>query len=145
MIFPNEFLSEVIPHCDERIATAQSKLDSCNKLLLFLAGIHEQDEDNTVFKMEANKVFHKIKQLKNNIQLVKVEKVIYQALGKNNNGALFPKLLQKYSDLMADSYELSGNMVKLNAVEEQEHLVYCAKSLKQRDYIERLCLYGERR
>jgi hypothetical protein len=24
-------------------------------------------------------------------------------------------------------------------------LVYCAKSLKQRDYIERLCLYGERR
>jgi len=86
-----------------------------------------------------------MKNYENNIQLIKVERLIYQALAKSGNGAIFPKLFQKYSDLMGISYDISGNMVRLDGVEEQEYLEYCASSLKQREYIQKLCLYGERK
>jgi hypothetical protein len=96
------------------------------------------------FKME-DKNAEKMKNYENNIQLIKVEKLIYQALTKSGNGAIFPKLFQKYSDLMGISYDISGNMVRLDGVEEQEYLEYCASSLKQRDYIKKVCFYGETR
>ena len=87
----------------------------------------------------------KIQNYENNIKLVQTEKLIYNALLKRNNNALFPKLLAKYDELMGVSYDLSGNMVLTGLNAEGDHLEYCSQSLAQREYIRKLCLYGERR
>jgi hypothetical protein len=143
MSFPTEQISMCIASCDERIASIQSNLDSLNLYnnVLDLAAMYETDK--AVFKLDA-KNDNIMKNYKNSIQLVKVEKLIYQSLSKSGNGVIFQKLFQKYSDLMADSYDISGNMVLLGG-QEQEHLEYCSSSLKQREYIEKLCLFGSRR
>lgn len=140
-------ISMFIANCDERIASIQSKLDSWNvygKILGIASTLYEKEEEKNIFKIE-DKNAEKIKNYENNIQLVKVEKMIYQTLGKGANGVIFQKLFQKYSDLMANSYDISGNMVLLGAEEEHAHLEYCTSSLKQREYIQKVCLYGENR
>jgi hypothetical protein len=136
MPFTPQQISMCIASCDERIASIQTKLNSW-KVYGKVLGL-------VSFKME-DKNAEKMKNYENNIQLIKVEKLIYQALTKSGNGAIFPKLFQKYSDLMGISYDISGNMVRLDGVEEQEYLEYCASSLKQRDYIKKVCFYGETR
>ena len=147
MVFTPQQISSCIASCDERIASIQSKLDSWKvygKALSIAAMCYEKEEDKAVFEME-DKHAETIRNYENNIQLVKVEKLLYQALGKSGNGALFSKLFQKYSDLMANSYDISGNMVRFEGIGEQEYLEYCASSLKQREFIQKLCLYGEKR
>tara|TARA_R110002126_G_scaffold41650_1_gene121216 strand:+ start:830 stop:1183 length:354 start_codon:yes stop_codon:yes gene_type:complete len=112
-------------------------------VLSLATGLYNKEEDKAVFKME-DKNTEKIRNYENNIQLVKVEKLIYQTLGKGAKGAIFQKLFQKYSDLMASSYDISGNMVRLEGISEGEYLEYCKESLEQREYIQALCLYGEK-
>jgi hypothetical protein len=144
MSFTPQQISTYIACCDERIASIQSKLDSWNlynNVLDLAAMCYETEEAKAVLDAKNDNI---MKTYKNNIQLVKVEKLIYHSLIKSGNGVIFPKLLQKYSDLMADSYDISGNMVLLGG-QEQEHLEYCSSSLKQREFIEKLCLFGSRR
>jgi len=135
MPFNPQQISRGVACCDERIASIQSKLDSWKVYGRVLGLVSLKMEDKNAEKM---------KNYENNIQLVKVEKLIYQSLAKSGNGAIFPKLFQKYSDLMAISYDISGNMVRLDGVEEQEYLEYCASSLKQREFIHMVCLLGEK-
>jgi len=147
MVFTPQQISMCIASCDERIASIQTKLDSWkvyDRVLGLVSSCYDKEEEREVFKME-DKNAEKMKNYENNIQLIKVEKLIYQSLTKSGNGAIFPKLFQKYSDLMGISYDISGNMVRLDGVEEQEYLEYCASSLKQRDYIKKVCFYGETR
>ena len=147
MVFTTQQISNCVASCDERIASIQSKLDSWKvygKVLELTTTLYEKEEDKAVFKME-DKNAEKMKNYENNIQLIKVEKLVYQTLGKGAKGVIFSKLFQKYSDLMANSYDISGNMVRFAGIEEQEYLEYCASSLKQREYIQKLCWYGEKR
>jgi len=147
MVFTPQQISMCVASCDERIASIQTKLDSWkvyDRVLGLVSSCYDKEEEREVFKME-DKNAEKMKNYENNIQLIKVEKLIYQSLTKSGNGAIFPKLFQKYSDLMGISYDISGNMVRLDGVEEQEYLEYCASSLKQRDYIKKVCFYGETR
>ncbi len=124
-------LSKCFASCDERIASIQEKLDSW-----------------CVYGKELNLVDletkYQIQNYENNIKLVQVEKLLYNALAKDNR-AIFPRLLSKYDELMGVSYELSGNMVITGLNPEGDHLEYCNQSLAQREYIRKLCLYGERR
>nr|WPF46706.1 MAG: hypothetical protein [Lake Baikal virophage 10] len=147
MVFTPENVAICILNCDERISSVQSKIDSWKpykNVLLLGAMCFDNEEDKSIFKLKDCDT-EKIKNYENNIQLIKVEKLMYQSLAKRNNNAIFPILLQKYGDLMVNSYDISGNMVRLEGMEEQEHLEYCKSSLKQREYIEKLCKYGEHR
>ena len=136
MPFNPQQISKGVASCDERIASIQTKLNSWKVYGRVLGLVSLEMEDKNAEKM---------KNYENNIQLIKVEKLIYQSLAKSGNGAIFPKLFQKYSDLMAISYDISGNMVRLDGVEDQEYLEYCASSLKQREFINMVCFYGETR
>ena len=131
-----ETIAMCISSCDERIASIQDKLSSWK--------IYGKTLNLMDLKMET-KYQDKIQNYENNIKLVQTEKIIYSALLKGNNGALFPKLLAKYDELMGASYDLSGNMVITGLNEEGDHLEYCKQSLAQREYIRKLCLWGERR
>lgn len=131
-----ETIAECLASCDTRIASVTDKLSAWkvygNVLKLVDLDMETKYQDN-------------IKNYENNIKLIQTEKIIYNALLKKGNGALFPKLLAKYDDLMGISYDLSGNMVITGLNQEGDHLEYCSQSLAQREYIRKLCLYGERR
>lgn len=119
MNLTTEFINKVLISCDQRI----------NKM--------EKDKETIACA-------GRIKYYENAIKLVQVEKLIYKALLKNNN-AIFPRLLNKYDELMGLSYDMSGNMVLSGIYKEGEYLAYCNKSLEQREYISNVCVYGERR
>jgi hypothetical protein len=118
MDFDTDTINTVMTSCDERITSMQQQ---------FL--IEPDEHENHT----------------NNIKLVEVEKVIYQSLTKQNNSSLFPMLLRKYDDLMEMSYQIAENMVKNGVTKETTYLEFCKKSLEQRDYIKKLCMYGEHR
>jgi hypothetical protein len=146
MFATQQMTSQCVADCDKRIASLQTKINGWkmySEVLSLASGLYDKEEDKSVFKME-DKNTEKIRNYENNIQLVKVEKLIYQTLGKGANGVIFQKLFQKYSDLMASSYDISGNMVRLAGISEGEYLEYCKESLQQREYIQALCLYGEK-
>jgi len=146
MFATQQMTSQCVADCDKRIASLQTKINGWKMysgVLSLASGLYDKEEDKSVFKME-DKNTEKIRNYENNIQLVKVEKLIYQTLGKGAKGVIFQKLFQKYSDLMASSYDISGNMVRLAGISEGEYLEYCKESLQQREYIQALCLYGEK-
>ena len=131
-----EVIAKCFASCDERIASVQDKLSSWR--------VYGKVLDLVDLKMES-KYQEKIKNYENNIKLIQTEKLIYSALLKANNGALFPRLTAKYDELLGVSYDLSGNMVLTGLNPEGDHLEYCNQTLAQREYIKKLCLYGERR
>lgn len=133
MVFTTEMLSKCVSSCDERIASIQEKLDSWR--------VYGKVLNLVDLEMET-KYQDNIQNYENNIKLVQVEKLLYNALAKGNR-AIFPRLLSKYDELMGVSYDLSGNMVITGLTPEGDHLEYCNKSLAQREYIRKLCLYGE--
>jgi hypothetical protein len=131
-----EVIAKCIASCDERIASVQDKLSSWK--------VYGKVLNLVDLEMET-KYQEKIQNYENNIKLIQTEKIIYTALLKAGNNALFPKLLSKYDELMGVSYDLSGNMVLTGLNAEGDYLEYCNQSLAQREYIRKLCLYGERR
>jgi hypothetical protein len=89
MVFTTEMLSACIASCDERISSVQSKLDSWKlygSVLSLASNCYDKEEDKAVFNMEGKNA-EKMKNYENNIHLIKVEKLVYQALGKGGNGA----------------------------------------------------------
>jgi len=132
----SETITKCIASCDERIASITDKLSAWK----VYGNVLQLVDLNMETKYE-----EQIKNYENSIKLIQTEKIIYNALLKKGNGALFPKLLAKYDDLMGISYDLSGNMVLTGLAPEGDYLEYCSQSLAQREYIRKLCLYGERR
>ena len=83
-------------------------------------------------------------QLKTTIELLKIERLIYQSLTKKGNATLFPKLLCKYDELMNKSLEYVTELVSNGSENENTYLQYCKGALEQRQFIEECCLAGER-
>jgi len=122
-----------VTNCDERIKSLKSKKNSWELY-------------NIVLKIvNLEKYQDKINCYENNIKLVQVEKLIYNALLKNTSKLVFPLLLAKYDDLMTLSYDISGNLVSAGINLEGEHLEYCQQSLSQREFIKSICVFGESR
>nr|WPF46662.1 MAG: hypothetical protein [Lake Baikal virophage 8] len=127
----------------------QSRMDSINlyKNVLYLAsGIFEKEEDKSIFKMDT-KYGDKLQSCEKDIKIINVERLIYHALLKKLDGVdnreLFPRLLAKYDELMVDSQDISNNMVLNGIVAEGEYLEFCRECVHQREYIKRMCNYGE--
>jgi hypothetical protein len=136
-VFTPETISMCVASCDERITSIQDKLSSWRMYGEVL---------NLVDLEMETKYQDKIQNYENNIKLVQTEKLLYNALANpKSQRAIFPKLLAKYDELMGVSYDLSGNMVITGLNAEGDHLEYCNQSLAQREYIRKLCLYGEKR
>jgi hypothetical protein len=147
MTFTTGDILRFIASCDERIASIEGRLNKWNTYdiaLRLAANIFKTEEEKSVFNIEDENA-ELIKTYKNNIKLIKVEKLIYWSLGKGDKGEIFSKLLAKYDELMGLSYDLSANMVRLGRNQEADHINYCKSSLKQREYICQMCSYGKNR
>ena len=130
------FCSSFVKSCDERIAFLQYEIDCLN-----IAKLVQEDSNIAL----VSNVDDKIELLTNGIKLIKLEKIIYAALGKRNNNLLFPKLLSKYDELLRVRIDMSSNSVRLGKLPENEYLEFCEEAKSQRDFIKTACEFGERR
>ena len=135
--FDAEKFERIMEETDERIESAEMKIMSCQVNIMIGMG---QNDDKRMF---SNRM--KIKGYKNQIEIVRVEKLIYQSLyiNNNNNSRLFPLLLSKYSTLLTDDLELGRELVNCDAVDMNTYMEYCKESLKQHEYIKKLCKFGK--
>jgi hypothetical protein len=142
-VFPVEKVNECIASCDERIASVQSKLDNWKPyagVMGLMAKLYDKEEDVKVFT-EAPQMDN-VKTYENNIKIIKVEKMMWNAFKNNSKKDIFKHILSKYDELMCLSYDIAGNMV-LNGIQvEGEYLDYCKSSLDQREFIRKMCCVG---
>lgn len=143
--FPADKLAKMVASCDERIAVAQTRMDKWKPygdIMGLMTMFYEGDEEGKKVFSEAPNLDN-IKTIKNNIELIKTEKLLYLALGNpNTKKGIFKVILDKYDALMGVSYDISGNMV-LNGIEKEgNYLKYCKESLEQREYIRKMCCAG---
>ena len=144
-MFPIESLNECIASCDKRIASVQSKLDNWKPydgVMGLMAKLYDKDEDKNVFTESPQ--LDNVKNYENNIKLIKVEKMMWNAFKNNGKKEIFKHILAKYDELMIVSYDISGNMVMNGVAPEGEHLDYCKQSLEQREFIRKMCCVGYR-
>jgi hypothetical protein len=144
-MFPIEKLNECIASCDERIASVQSKLDNWKPyagVMGLMAEIYDKDEDKKVFTESPQ--LDNVKNYENDIKLIKVEKMMWNAFKNNGKKEIFKHILAKYGELMIVSYDISGNMVMNGIAPEGEYLDYCKQSLEQREFIRKMCCVGYR-
>ena len=137
--------SNYIDNCDERIDSLQKKIDAWGgyKAMMGLMESISNNENKKVFAEAPH--LDEVKNLENNLQLVKVEKLIIKALSNTNSKRdIFKALLKKYDDLMCLSYDISGNLVETGLVLEGEYIDYCKSSLDQREFIRDMCSRGNR-
>jgi hypothetical protein len=74
---------------------------------------------------------------------VKTEKLIYTSiLNPNTNKEIFKLLLAKFDELVNNTYDISGDMVREGKWEEGRYIDYCKESLDHRKYIYRMCCIG---
>jgi hypothetical protein len=86
----------------------------------------------------------KIQNYENTIKMIQTEKIIYNALLKGNSG-LFPKLLERYDELLSNSCEFGNQFVTNGLALEGDYLDYCKESVEQRNYISQICFVGKHR
>ena len=144
-MFPISSLNKCIASCDERIASVQSKLDNWKPyagVMGLMAKIYDKDEDKKVFSESPQ--LDKVKNYENNIKLIKVEKMMWNAFKNNGKKEIFKHILTKYDELMMVSYDISGNMVMNGVQPEGVYIDYCKESLEQREFIRKMCCVGYR-
>ena len=132
-----------LANCDERIASLQNKIDDWRgyTAMMKLMESISNNENKKVFAEAPH--LEEVKCLENNLQLVKVEKLIVTALDNpNSKRDIFKAFLKKYDDLMCLSYDISGNLVETGLILEGEHIDYCKSSLDQREFIRVMCSRG---
>ena len=114
----------------------QEAMDDCDrrytKIGLTLMNFHIYGE------MTQTPIAERVRYFENSMNLVRVEKLIYNALMINNRG-LLPLCLAKYDELIGESFEIGKSMVVKENCKEEFYLQYCKDSLKQREYIKTLC------
>jgi hypothetical protein len=109
-------------------------IETCNQRI---ASLEDQMENYRLRDRELH-----MGHLKNTIELLKIERLIYQSLKKKGNATLFPKLLSKYDELLNKSLEYINELVSNGNENENTYLQYCKGALEQRQFIEECCLAG---
>ena len=143
MAFYMESILVCLEDCDKRIARITDGLHQIERkefIYLQMLRMAQSKEEQKICDSLKNDSLLKLNAV-NGIKLIKVEKMIYTALTKVGNNALFPRLLVKYDELMRESYQLADDRVQ-EGLPEDSYLKYCADSLGQRNYIKAMCDYG---
>tara|TARA_R110000772_G_scaffold171670_2_gene283579 strand:+ start:384 stop:749 length:366 start_codon:yes stop_codon:yes gene_type:complete len=81
--------------------------------------------------------------LKNELSLIKTERLIYTALlNPNGNKKIYKILFAKWEELTGLSYELGRDLVGIGIITEGKYIEYCKDSLKDREKMRICCSMG---
>jgi hypothetical protein len=131
----------MISDCDRRIAKNGDLITSAKDTCDFLGGFASLVGTTKAETGAKARLTH----LENGNKIVKLEKLMYQAIQKGNY-ALLPVLKTKYMEEMTTALDSSGNLVELGWMEEGEYLTFANGSKKQMDYMSIICdpnVYGK--
>ena len=128
----NEALyDKCIKSCDERIESLKCRIKQIEigRFMVKLMFPDEPQPENDLLQ---------IKNWRNNIKLVSIEKCIYEAIIKKNK-SLLPLLKIKYGEEMIDSLDLASQLTTSGITPEIEYLDFSKHSLFQKKYIDKIC------
>ena len=81
--------------------------------------------------------------LKNQLSLVKTERLIYTALlNPNSNKKIYKILLAKWEELTGLAYEILSDLVVAGVIPESKYIGYCKDSLEYRENMRICCSMG---
>jgi hypothetical protein len=135
----NQRVPFLIADCDRRIGDNAKliqdgkRAEELFKILTPIVGKGKGIEGKAVVMASA-----RVKHLEKGNELVKLEKLMYQAIQKGNF-ALLPVLKNKYMDEMTTALDSSGNLVELGVMKEGEHLFFADGAKKQAEYMTVIC------
>ena len=144
-VFPLGGVDKCIASCDEQIVAIQKKVHNMKPYIIgqmVMMKLYDWEEYVKVCK-EAPKL-DKVRDYENDIKLIKVEKMMWNALKNNRHRVIFKHILSKYDELMCLSYDICSNMVMNGIQAEGYYLDYCKSSLDQREFIRKMCSFGYR-
>jgi len=108
----------------------KNAIDKCDRRI----GNINREEQRVGCKEEFNSVC---------ISGIKTEKLIYTSiLNPNTKKEIFKLLLAKFDELLSNTYDLGGELVRGEKWEEGVYIEYCKESLDFRKYIYKMCCYG---
>ena len=142
-VFPLGGVDKCIASCDEQIVAIQKKVHNMKPYIIgqmVMMKLYDWEEYVKVCK-EAPKL-DKVRDYENDIKLIKVEKMMWNALKNNRHRVIFKHILSKYDELMCLSYDICSNMVMNGIQAEGDYLDYCKSSLDQREFIRKMCCVG---
>ena len=144
----NDLITERLIRCDEGIASAKENLNEMITLRKEVIEIIETEnrEVERIPSRESRALDGadvSIKEFETNIKLLKIEKMIYNALkNTKSDRAIYKKLQDKYAEAMVDLIELSSQQVSLGLRGEGNYLDFCNKIKKDKNFIDIICQYG---
>lgn len=120
--------------CDKRIKTIEEEIRfrelKCTITRLGLPPYHASTEEHN--KTQNEKSWNQLKNYQNNLRLVKIEKMIYEAREQQRTATL-PLLFKKYSEAIDLSLKL-GKKVATGG----EYETFAQEAIIQRDYIKQI-------
>jgi hypothetical protein len=126
-------VTEIFKLCEKNIVRCDEKLERNQNALGLLLGMKKSLE-----LVSSKKIECRILKTQNDIKLVKVEKLIYKAVVEKNS-LIFPKLMEKYDELMTTSLEIWEDLVLNEVAVEAGYLDFCKKCLKEREGFKMIC------
>jgi hypothetical protein len=144
----NTTITERLIRCDEGIASAKEGLDEMLTLRKDVIEIIETEnrEVERISIRESRALDGadvSIKEFETNIKLLKIEKMIYNALkNTKSDRAIYKKLQDKYAEAMVELIELSSQQVSLGLRGEGTYLDFCNKIKEDKKIIDIICQYG---
>jgi hypothetical protein len=142
-VFPLGGVDKCIASCDEQIVAIQKKVHNMKPYIIgqmVMMKLYDWEEYVKVCK-EAPKL-DKVRDYENDIKLIKVEKMMWNALKNNRHRVIFKHILSKYDELMRQSYDINSNMV-LNGIQaEGDYLDYCREKRDHRECMRKMCSAG---
>lgn len=138
----NKRIPFLLADCDRRIGDNTQLIQGAKESEDFLKGL-PIFVGKGIFKARTM-ASARVKHLEKGNELVKLEKLMYQAIQKGNF-ALLPILKTKYMDEMTTALDSSGNLVELGVMKENEYLDFADGSKRQAEYMTVICdpsVYG---
>ena len=145
LFYTLDFIDKCIASCDEQIVAIQKKVHNMKPYIIgqmVMMKLYDGEEYVKVCK-EAPKL-DKVREYENDIKLIKVEKMMWNAFKNNSKKDIFKHILSKYDELMCLSYDILGDMVMNGIQAEGDYLDYCKSSLDNREFIRKMCCAGYR-
>lgn len=136
----NKRIPFLLTDCDRRIGDNTKLIQDAKESEDFLKRLSGIIGKGTAVGLASARVKH----LERGNELVKLEKLMYQAIQKGNF-ALLPILKNKYMDEMTTALDSSGNLVELGVMKEGEHLFFADGAKRQAEYMTVICdpsVYG---
>jgi hypothetical protein len=136
-MFQNEkMLRASVSNCNER-------LTQMNKS----AELHEPWKNRLRFNFDSDGLDQLnlcIKNYENAVKIVKVEKMVYEAILNKTNKRIFPILLSKYDELMTHHFDINSDMVNAGGLDTQSYYDDCKTSMQTREMLKVFCEMAER-